>query len=65
METVLYGGEDYQLVAAVPEDILPKITDYTVIGKVTNDGFKLVIDGEEIKDIDKKIYNHFEVKNEL
>ncbi len=62
LETVLYGGEDYQLVAVVPEEILSKISDYTIIGKVTNNGFKLIIDGKEINDIDKKIYNHFEEK---
>ncbi len=59
IETVLYGGEDYQLVAAVPETLLKNLKDYTIIGEVKNDTPGLVIDGKFYKDIDKKLYNHF------
>lgn len=34
MNTVLYGGEDYQLVAAVPETLLKNLHGYTIIGEV-------------------------------
>lgn len=60
MDKVLYGGEDYQLVAAVPEDILKNISDYTIIGHVENGKTGLIIDGRFYSDIDDRIYNHFE-----
>ena len=59
IETVLYGGEDYQLVAALPETLLKNLKDYTIIGEVKNDTPGLVIDGKFYTDIDKKLYNHF------
>ncbi len=49
----LHGGEDYQLVACVPEDMLLK--DYTVIGEVRK-GTGVQIDGKELED---KSYDHF------
>lgn len=58
-DMVLYGGEDYQLVAVVPQDFLQKITDYTIIGEVKLSGAGLVIDGKSYTDIDSKLYNHF------
>ncbi len=33
-DLVLYGGEDYQLVATVPENLLPSLKNYHVIGVV-------------------------------
>ena len=60
MDTVLYGGEDYELVAVVPEDILSKISDYTVIGEAVSGNPAVEIDSEVINNIDNKIYNHFE-----
>lgn len=59
IETVLYGGEDYQLVAAVPDAL-----GYTVIGEVKDGEAGIEIDGKFYTDIDDKLYNHFERKNE-
>lgn len=59
MNTVLYGGEDYQLVAAVPETLLKNLHGYTIIGEVKNGGTGLVIDGKFYTDIEGKLYNHF------
>lgn len=58
--TVLYGGEDYKIVATIPENILNKITNAYVIGKVEK-GLGVEIDGQLLtfEDIDKKIFNHF------
>lgn len=61
MNTVLYGGEDYQLVAAIPKDVK---TDYTVIGEVKTGKAGVEIDGKFYTDLDDKLYNHFEEKNE-
>lgn len=61
INTVLYGGEDYQLVATVPDDILKNLNDYTIIGevkeKITDSG--LMIDHRFYTNIDEKLYNHF------
>ncbi len=61
IDTVLYGGEDYQLVATVPDDILKNLNDYTIIGevkeKITDSG--LMIDHRFYTNIDEKLYNHF------
>lgn len=59
MNTVLYGGEDYQLVAAVPETLLKNLHGYTIIGEVKNGETGLVIDGKFYTDIEGKLYNHF------
>lgn len=59
METVLYGGEDYQLVAAVPDSLLKKLDAYTIIGEVKNGNTGLMIDGKIYTDIDEKLYKHF------
>ena len=64
MDTVLFGGEDYQLVAVVPEGILDKISDYTIIGEAVSDESGIEIDGIFYSDIDSKIYNHFEEKKD-
>lgn len=59
METVLYGGEDYQLVAAVPDSLLKKLDAYTIIGEVKNGNTGLMIDGKFYTDIEEKLYKHF------
>lgn len=59
METVLYGGEDYQLVAAVPEKLLKNISDYTIIGEVQNGTAGVYFDETFCTDIENRIYNHF------
>lgn len=61
MQKVLYGGEDYQLVAAVPKDFK---TNYPTIGYVEKGECGITIDGKFLSDIDNKIYNHFEEKND-
>ncbi len=59
IETVLYGGEDYQLVAAVPEYLLKKLTGYTIIGDVKKGAAVLNLDGKIYTNIDNKLYKHF------
>lgn len=70
-DKILYGGEDYQLVATVPENILSSLNGWHVIGKVCEtECFKLrgmnkpcVIlntkNGVKIIDNLEKSYNHF------
>ncbi len=62
-DLIFYGGEDYQLVATVPVELLPKLKNYTIIGEVIpKEGcvIKLNYDDrvEKINDIDK-CFNHF------
>jgi thiamine-monophosphate kinase len=64
IDKVLYGGEDYQLVAAVPASILKNLSDYTIIGDVIEGESGIKFDEKFYSDIDDKIYNHFEEKNE-
>lgn len=59
IETVLYGGEDYQLVAAVPEYLLKKLTGYTIIGDVKKGAAVLNLNGKIYTNIDNKLYKHF------
>ena len=59
-DLVLFGGEDYQIVATVPSSFETE----TSIGQVSKGlGVNLTINGKTIHytkdDIDKKIYNHF------
>ena len=62
-DLILYGGEDYAIVAAIPQQY--HIDGETVIGKVI-DGFgvDLVKDKKVLhlcrKNIEKKLYNHFD-----
>lgn len=64
IEKILYGGEDYQLVATVPKSLLPKLNSWYEIGVVKlgspvlqlNMNKKTII----IDNIDK-CYNHFNV----
>lgn len=59
METVLYGGEDYQLVAVVPESILKNISNYTIIGEAVEGIGAVEFDGIPYINIESKLYNHF------
>lgn len=63
METVLYGGEDYQLVAVVPAGFLCKLEDYTEIGEIAGGAVGLELDNEFYTDIDSKLFNHFREQN--
>ena len=64
---ILFGGEDYGIVAVVPKDLE---CDGVVIGEVKKGlGVDLRF-GQNIthytkQDVENKIYNHFEVKNEV
>lgn len=59
-DKILFGGEDYQLVATVPASLLPRLNNWYVIGKVTS-GEPMV----QFKDLGwemnslEKCYNHF------
>lgn len=58
---ILFGGEDYQLVAAVSED---NTKDFAVIGEVKNgSGITVIQNGQKTlytkEDVEKKLYNHF------
>lgn len=60
-ELVLFGGEDYGIVAVVPEDFKCLGIE---IGKVkTGHGVNLICNGQTIhyskKEVDEKIFNHF------
>lgn len=59
IQTVLYGGEDYQLVAAVPENILQKICGYTIIGSVKKGSPAVKLDGKILKEPENSLFNHF------
>ncbi len=59
MRTVLYGGEDYQLVAAVPECLLQKISDYTIIGDIKEGSASVNFDGKRFTEPDSSLFNHF------
>lgn len=63
MQTVLYGGEDYQLVVAVPKYFLPQDTDLIEIGEITDGDIGLELDGKFYQDIDDKLFNHFREQN--
>lgn len=64
LSTVLFGGEDYQLVAVVPDEILQYVSDYTIIGKVEGKTPAIKLDNRLITDVDNKLYNHFKEENE-
>lgn len=60
-EDVLFGGEDYKLVAAVPADFAKNLPNVVIIGNVyPYDGIRLRIDNEIFSNYDDlKVYNHF------
>ena len=61
----MFGAEDYNLVAAVPEHFLNKISNYYVIGKVKKyDGAYLRIENKSFSKYDELgLYDHFEKEN--
>ena len=60
-DQVLFGGEDYKLVAAIPETYLKYVDNAVIIGKVVSyNGVRLDISGTEYSSYDElKVYNHF------
>lgn len=55
-DLIFYGGEDYQLIACVPEDF--EVPNSYTIGTVKN-GNGVETDGVLVTHSDEKIYNHF------
>jgi len=66
-DLIFFGGEDYQLVATVPERLLKNLSNYTIIGEVKEHP---KIPGVEVnfsnktefftkKIVEEKVYNHF------
>lgn len=60
-EQVLFGGEDYNLVAVIPDKYSDIIKNADIIGKVENfDGVRLDISGQKFsKYCELNVYNHF------
>lgn len=61
-DLIFYGGEDYQILAAVPEYIAK---DFNIIGEVKKGSGVTVIEKEHCEtfsksDIEQKLFNHFE-----
>lgn len=61
-DLIFYGGEDYQIIAAVPEYIAK---DFNIIGEVKKGSGVTVIEKEHCEtfsksDIEQKLFNHFE-----
>lgn len=52
----MFGAEDYNLIAAVPEEFLTKISCYKIIGNVS------VFDGSYLQIDEKKYYNYDELE---
>ena len=65
-EQVLFGGEDYKLVAAIPERYITQIHNADLIGYVyPYNNIKLDISGVKYNDYSElKVYNHFGENNE-
>ena len=59
MQTVLYGGEDYKLVAVIPRDFLSDEKKLIQIGEIVEGEVGLEIHGEFYQDFDDKLFNHF------
>ena len=62
LNTILFGAEDYNLVAAVPSEFLKYIKNYTVIGEVCEKipDAKFIVDNKEYKNYyELNIYDHF------
>ena len=60
-DKVLFGGEDYNLIAAIPEKYLKYFSDADIIGYADSyDGIYLDISGQVFSDYNEiKAYNHF------
>lgn len=57
----MFGAEDYNLVAAVPKELLTQLKDFEIIGEVFKyEGSPLIIDGKKYSNYDELgLYNHF------
>ena len=55
-DLILYGGEDYELVACVPQNFY--VPHSFEIGKVKK-GSGVKLDGEYVKNAEEKLFNHF------
>lgn len=60
-DLILYGGEDYQIVAVVPENVAK---DFTVIGEVKEGSGVTILSNRKKEffsksDVEKKLFNHF------
>lgn len=63
-DLILFGGEDYQIVATVPVKLLPSLKDYIIIGEVLPKEdcvIKLNTENnvEKFNDLSNKCFNHF------
>lgn len=63
-DLILFGGEDYQIVATVPVELLPSLKDYIIIGEVLPKEdcvIKLNTENnvEKFNDLSNKCFNHF------
>ena len=63
-DLILFGGEDYQIVATVPVELLPSLKDYIIIGEVLPKEdcvIKLNTENnvEKFNDLSNKWFNHF------
>ena len=58
---VLFGGEDYKLIAAIPQKYVSKITNAVIIGEVSEyNGIRLDVSGNKYKHYNElSVYNHF------
>ena len=66
-DLILYGGEDYQLIAAVPQDFE---TSAAVIGKIKKgSGIDIITADKKIHlektDIENKLFNHFDTEKNI
>lgn len=67
-DLILYGGEDYQLIAAVPENMIKNKDFYTIIGEVrkakNSCGVEIIYPDKKefytLSDVENKLYKHFE-----
>lgn len=62
---ILWGGEDYELLATIPESVYHKVKGFSKIGKVLDGSGVCLVDGENFCEIDEKVfssksYKHFE-----
>ena len=63
-DLILFGGEDYQIVATVPVELLPSLKDYIIIGEILPKEdcvIKLNTENnvEKFNELGNKCFNHF------
>lgn len=63
-DLILFGGEDYQIVATIPVELLPSLKDYIIIGEVLPKEdcvIKLNTENnvEKFNELGNKCFNHF------